>query len=262
MSATMSASQQALVAAQFGPRARAYVESTAHAQGDDLERLATLAAARPGARVLDLGCGGGHVSFAVAPFAREVIAYDLSPEMLAAVETEAARRGLATIQTAQGTAEAIPFEAASFDLVATRYSAHHWSDLGAGLAGMRRVLKPGGLAVVMDTVSPGDAAADGFLQAVETLRDPSHIRNYTPSEWEDALRAAGFRPAAPVLSRLRLDFAAWIERIGTPDKQARAIRALQKQMPEAIAAHFEIEPDGSFTIDTMTIEVDLFETEA
>ena len=253
---SMSASRQALVATQFGPRARAYVESADHARGGDLDRLATLVAARPGGRVLDLGCGGGHVSFTVAPFAREVIAYDLSPEMLAAVTEEAARRGLHAIRTVRGVAEAIPFEDASFDMVMTRYSAHHWSDLAAGLRGIRRVVKPGGLVVVMDTVSPGEPAADAFLHDVETLRDPSHGKNYTPSQWVDALRSAGLSPAQPVLARLRLDFRAWIARIGTPETQARAIRSLQHGAPPDIVAHFAIEPDGSFTIDTMLLEAE------
>ncbi|MDR3463827.1 MAG: class I SAM-dependent methyltransferase, partial [Beijerinckiaceae bacterium] len=165
----MTTTHETLVAAQFGPRAMAYVASKDHAQGADLERLATLAAARPGARVLDLGCGGGHVSFTVAPFAREVVAYDLSEEMLAAVAATAAARGLTNIVTQQGMAEDLPFPAAHFDIVATRYSAHHWRDLAAGLAGIRHVLKPGGLAVIMDVISPGDPQPDTFLQAIELL---------------------------------------------------------------------------------------------
>lgn len=77
---TSTANQQALVAAQFGPRAEAYVTSAVHAQGEDLNRIAGWAAARRPARALDLGCGGGHVAFALSPHAGEVIAYDLSPD--------------------------------------------------------------------------------------------------------------------------------------------------------------------------------------
>ena len=178
----MSASHGSLVAAQFGPRARAYVESRDHAEGGDLERLAALVAARPGSRVLDLGCGGGHVSFAAAPFSGEVVAFDLCGDMLAAVREVAARRGFANITTLQGTAEALPFPDASFDIVATRYSAHHWPDLAAGLAGIRRVLKPDGLAVLMDVVAPAATLSDTFLQCIELLRDPTHVRDYTPGQ--------------------------------------------------------------------------------
>jgi ubiquinone/menaquinone biosynthesis C-methylase UbiE len=250
----MTRSHESLVAAQFGARAQAYVESKDHAQGVDLERLAALVAARPPGRVLDLGCGGGHVSFTVAPLAREVVAYDLSSEMLAAVASVAAARGLTNITTQQGIAEALPFPDASFDIVATRYSAHHWHDLAAGLAGIRRVLKPDGKAIIMDVVSPGEALCDTFLQSVELLRDPTHIRDYAPGEWIRALRAAGFDPTIPVPGTMRLDFATWIARSGTPDLQTQAILALQGHMPQTVADHFAFAPDGSFTLDTMMIE--------
>ena len=254
VSSQQASSQQALVVSQFGRRARAYVESADHATGSDLRRLAAILAARPGARVLDLGCGGGHVSFTAAPFATEVVAYDLSSEMLAAVRTEAAARGLDTIRTEQGPAEHLPFADGSFDVGATRYSAHHWSDLAAGLAGMRRVLKTDGLAIVIDTVSPDLSPHDAFLHAIETLRDRSHRRDYTVGEWEAAMRVAGLRPDAPRRAKLRLDFATWIARMATPDLEARAIRALQRQMPADVAAHFALEPDGSFALDTMMVE--------
>ena len=245
-----------LVVAQFGPRAQAYVESADHAQGADLARLTSLAAKRRGCRVLDLGCGGGHASFAVASFASDVVAYDLSHDMLEAVRAEAARRGLSVIGTEQGDVEALPFATASFDLVLTRFSAHHWIDLAAPLAEMRRVLRPGGLAVVMDTISPQAPAFDAFLNRIEVLRDPSHVRNHTAEEWRLALESAGFRPKAPTLSRLRLAFDPWIARIGTPAEAARAIRDLQAAAPPDIAAHFALEPDGSFTIDTVMIEAE------
>ena len=251
----MSAAHEALVAAQFGPHARAYVESADHATGADLARLAAMVAARPGARVLDLGCGGGHVTYAVAPHAAAVVACDLSPDMLAAVAAEARARGLANVRVERGTAEALPFPDASFDIVLTRMSAHHWHDVAAGLAGMRRVLRPGGLAGVVDVVAPeGPALHDTFLQAVELLRDPSHVRDYTPSEWLVMLRAAGFAPAAPVMARLRLDFAGWIARIGTPVVQVQAIRALQARMPPDVIERFAIAADGSFTFDTALFE--------
>src|SRR6185312_8172905 len=73
-----SKSHEAVVGGQFGSRAAAYLTSAVHAQGRDLEALAALAHGRSEARVLDLGCGGGHVSFAVAPHVGEVVAYDLS----------------------------------------------------------------------------------------------------------------------------------------------------------------------------------------
>src|SRR5262249_51421763 len=117
---------EALVGRQFGTRAAAYLSSAVHAQGADLESLSALVEDDSQAQVLDLGCGAGHVSFAVAPRAASVVAYDLSSDMLDVVACAAKDRGLANITTRQGVAEHLPFPDASFDRVLSSYSAHHW----------------------------------------------------------------------------------------------------------------------------------------
>jgi SAM-dependent methyltransferase len=199
--------------------------------------------------VLDLGCGGGHVTFAVAPHVREVVACDLSPEMLDVVQCAARERGLANVMTRQGVAEQLPFADASFDMVMSRYSAHHWRDVSAGLAEAARVLKPGGVAAFVDSVSPGTPLLDTYLQAIELLRDPSHVRSYARAEWEAALARAGLAVTATQRHRVRLVFKTWVERMATPTVQVDAIRALQAAMSESVRRHFETEPDGSFTLD-------------
>ena len=239
---------------QFGAQASAYVASAVHAAGADLDRIGALIRERPGAHALDLGCGGGHVAFAAASAGAVVTAYDLSEAMLAAVAGEAHRRGLDRIQTRQGAAEALPFPDATFDAVLTRYSAHHWRDVPGALAEARRVLKPDGLLVVCDIVSAEDPLLDTHLQAVELLRDPSHVRDYRVSEWRSLLEAAGFAPGAATMSRPRMEFASWIARMRTPEPLVAAIRTLQAAAPAEVAAHFAIEADGSFLLDSVLIE--------
>jgi len=240
---------EALVGRQFGTRADAYLSSAVHAQGADLEALAALVDAEGQMRVLDLGCGAGHVSFAVAPRARAVAAYDLSADMLDVVARAAADRGMTNITTRQGVAEHLPFADASFDCVLSRYSAHHWRDFAAGLSEAARVLKPGGIAGFVDVISPGSPLLDTYLQGIELLRDPSHVRDYSRSEWEAALVRAGLTPGSVGAHHIRLDFAVWTERMRTPKLQADAIRALQAAMSETVVRHYDIAPDGSFTLD-------------
>src|ERR1700758_1439613 len=97
------------VADAFGSPPAAYLTSQTHATGADLGTLAEAIRATPGASVLDMGCGAGHASFAVAPHAKEVVAYDIAPQMLATVAGAANERGLANIRTQQGAAEMLPF---------------------------------------------------------------------------------------------------------------------------------------------------------
>ena len=141
-----------------------------------------------------MGCGGGHVSYRVAPHVGEVVACDLTPDMLAHVKRTASERRLDNIRVQQGAAERLPFANASFDILLCRYTAHHWRDLEAGLREARRVLKTGGRAVFADAIAPADPLLDTHLQTIELLRDPSHVRNYSAAEWIAALGGSAFRP--------------------------------------------------------------------
>lgn len=251
----MTAQHNTLLQNQFGPGAAAYVGSAVHARGADLERIAAITATQAPGRALDLGCGGGHVAYAMAPFAAQVTACDLLPEMTAAVAAEAVRRGFGNIQVCCAPAAALPFADAAFDMLACRFSAHHWPDVPAGLREARRVLRPGGSAVFVDVMAPPQPAADTHLQAVELLRDASHGRDYTEAEWRAMLGEAGFAISTVAKGRLRMDFADWTARMRTPPDRAAAIRTLQTLSSSEVAAHFEIEQDGSFTIDTILLEI-------
>jgi ubiquinone/menaquinone biosynthesis C-methylase UbiE len=242
---------EALVGNQFGSQAAAYLHSAVHAQGADLTSLVALVEEQDRPRVLDLGCGGGHVTFGVAAHAREVTAYDLSGEMLAVVARAAADRGLTNVTTRQGSAESLPFGDGRFDVVLSRYSAHHWGDLDAGLRQAARVLAPNGIAGFVDTISPGVPILDTYFQAIELLRDPSHVRNYTPAEWQSAIARAGLISVSSSRYRIHLDFTSWVERMRTPPVQVEAIRALQKAVSAPVSGYFETKSDGSFSIDVM-----------
>jgi ubiquinone/menaquinone biosynthesis C-methylase UbiE len=239
--------QEALAVSQFGEQAAAYLTSAVHAQGADLAALAALAAGR--SRVLDLGCGGGHVAYAAAALAGEVVAYDLSAQMLAVVAETAAGRRLVNLTTQQGPAERLPFADASFDCVLSRYSAHHWRDFDAGLREAARVTRPGGTVAMVDVVSPGWPAHDTFLQAIELLRDTSHVRDRSRAEWEAAASRAGLLGQSVTQFRVALEFASWIARMRTPATLAEAIRAVQAAVSDDVRRHFDVRADGGFTID-------------
>ena len=108
-----------VIAEQFGSTAAAYLTSTVHAQGADLQDLAAYAQQYAQPVILDMGCGGGHASFVVAPHAKQVTAYDLSVDMLDVVCQAAAERKLDNIETRQGSADCLPFADAMFDIVCT-----------------------------------------------------------------------------------------------------------------------------------------------
>jgi ubiquinone/menaquinone biosynthesis C-methylase UbiE len=142
--------------AAFGERAHAYDEGwrgRMHYQIAD--RAADLALARVPAprRILDVGCGTGYLLGRLAarlPQAEILAGIDAAPAMI-----EVARAAAADDRPrfVVGTAERLPWPAASFDLVVSTTSFDHWADQRAGLAECARVLAPGGCLVLADLFS-------------------------------------------------------------------------------------------------------------
>lgn len=250
----MTRSHDAVVEEQFGGRAEAYVQSAVHAGGEDLDALEAIAARDRPDHAVDLGAGGGHVAYRLARHARMVTAIDLSAAMLEAVRETALERGLSNLDVRAAPAEALPLEDGSCDMLCCRFSGHHWRDFEGGLRESRRVLKPGATAVFVDVISPGYGPFDTHLQAVELLRDPSHVRNYTEAEWTSALARSGFRVRSAQKRRLRMEWQSWVDRMRTVELHRSAIRSLQQSASAETATYFAIEPDGSFSIDTLQIE--------
>jgi len=253
----MAVNHHELTKQQFGDQAQAYLTSQVHAQGADLVRLAEWLSENPAAAVLDLGCGAGHASFVAAGVVREVTAYDLSEKMLDVVRQAARDRQLSNINTVHGAAEQLPFADGAFDVVISRYSAHHWHDVALALREVKRVLKPGGKFILMDIASPGRPVLDTWLQTIEVLRDPSHVRNYSAAEWLQMTQQSGMTVDKLLTDRLALEYSSWVERMKTPEVLRAAIRFLQQQTSEEVKQHFLIGEDGSFTSDTI-----MFQTQA
>lgn len=239
---------------QFGDQASAYLSSAVHASGPDLARLGERLLTEKAAHLLDMGCGGGHASYVAAQHVKSVVAYDLSAKMLAVVAQAAKERGYTHLTTQQGYAEYLPFEDESFDIVISRYSAHHWHDVGRALREVKRVLKPGGKVIFMDVNAPGNAVLDIWLQTIEALRDISHVRDYNPGEWLTLFTEAGLAISAVSHDRLDLEFSSWIERMRTPAVMVEAIRAYQQSASEEVQRYYAQQPDGSFSTDVIFIE--------
>lgn len=238
------------VQSQFDPRAEAYLESPVHANGPDLasavQQIKKLA--RTDLIILDAGCGAGHLSFALSPCATRVDALDPSDNMLKTVQAAARQKGLGNIRTIQSSVESIPVPDHHYDVVATRYSAHHWRDLDAALRDMIRVLKPDGVLLIMDIQTWEDPLIDTHLQTIEILRDRSHVRNRSDHEWRRHLGKYGFTVIHHETHPVRIEFSSWIKRMDTPELNASMIKSFQDQAPEEVKAAMKIERDGSFTM--------------
>jgi ubiquinone/menaquinone biosynthesis C-methylase UbiE len=232
------------VAAHFGATADAYRTSAVHARGADLARLVELAAPRSHDRVLDAGCGAGHTAAALAPFVAQVTALDLSERMLDAARTLAAERGLTNVAFRQGDVEALPFDGESLDLVVSRYSAHHWPNPHLALREIARVLRCNGSGrfVLSDIVSVEAPLVDTYLQAIELLRDGSHVRDHSAGQWQTMLEANGFvvETVEPFVCPLRFD--EWVARMATPAPRVAMLKSLLAEAPDEVREALQVAP--------------------
>jgi ubiquinone/menaquinone biosynthesis C-methylase UbiE len=143
--------------------------------------------------VLDVACGPGVVTAAIAPGAASVVAFDATEQMLEKARARCAKAGLRNVQFKRGDAESLPFDEAQFDGLVTRLAVHHFANPQRAFDEMLRVLRPGGTAVIVDVVSSEDADESNLQNAIEQLRDPSHVRMLPASELDACLARAGFR---------------------------------------------------------------------
>lgn len=225
---------------QFGASANAYVTSTVHAKGADLPLLPALAELTGQEAVLDVATAAGHTALALAPYAAQVTAVDVTPEMLETARKLAADRGVANISFAEADAEALPFTDGSFDVVTCRIAAHHFPNVGAFCREAARVLRPGGRLLVVDNVVPEDEELDSFINGVEKLRDPSHFRAYRLSEWDRLFVDAGLAFHVAHQFVTAMDREDWLARANAPTEVAEAVRKAMTDAPAQVRAAFGI----------------------
>jgi ubiquinone/menaquinone biosynthesis C-methylase UbiE len=182
---------KALSQERFARFADQYVSSQSHAKGDDLDRLVEISDPQAGWLVLDIATGGGHTALKFAPYVRQVIATDITPEMLSRAKKYILDQGVTNVAFGPADAENLPFEDCAFDLVTCRIAPHHFPDCARFVQEGSRVLKPGGLLLVQDHVLPEDVLSARYIDQFERLRDPSHNRAFSRAEWQQMFDASG-----------------------------------------------------------------------
>ena len=242
-----------LVQKRFGDVAANYRTSEVHASGPDLDLMIKVLSPSSDSLVLDAGCGAGHTALAFAVNAGHVIACDFTRTMLDQVETLARERSIDNVSAQLADVDDLPFGDTTFDIVATRYSAHHWLHPERALAEFRRLLTADGVFLISDIMAHENYAQDTFLQTIELLRDPSHVRDYRISEWQAMLESAGFESEVILQFDLSLHFETWTRRMATPRQNAYMIKSLFSGASDDIKSAFRLpakltSDDFEFTI--------------
>jgi demethylmenaquinone methyltransferase / 2-methoxy-6-polyprenyl-1,4-benzoquinol methylase len=169
---------------------------------------------RPDARVLDLCCGTGDMTFALqrraGPRTRQILGADFSHAMLQRAAAKAAQKGSTTLRWIEADALRLPFPDGHFNLVTSAFGFRNLADYDAGLREIARVLAPGGECGILDFSEPGGLRGRLYrvyfktvLPAVGTLISgvrgpyaylPASVERFpAPDEMLGRMRQAGFR---------------------------------------------------------------------
>jgi SAM-dependent methyltransferase len=186
----------------WSERAELYRQSPAHSSGPDLDLVVEWAVGCTTA--IDVATGGGHVTRRLREAGLQVVSCDPSPGMEPDVICFA---------------EDLPFADASFDLAVTRVAAHHFADVQQATREMARVAAR--RVVVVDNLEMGSA-----VEEAEKIRDPSHVRNYSASEWREFFAAAGLDVEEVRTFDFPIELEPWLERTGCTGEDAERVRRL------------------------------------
>jgi SAM-dependent methyltransferase len=188
----------------WSERAEAYRTSSIHAAGEDLDLVVAWCEPGPGVTVLDVATGGGHVARRLREAGATVVTTDPAP-------------GMGADTTAP--AEHLPFADASFDAVACRLAAHHFTDVVAAVKEMARVSRD--RVVICDNTFVSEVSEEA-----DRVRDPSHVRNYGVAEWESFFELAGLEVVDERHMSRPLEIDPWLARVGCTDADAARVREL------------------------------------
>ena len=260
MSETMTETPKRSAKEQFDKQAAHYDKQWSTWSEETLNWLLANAAPQPTDFVLDVATGTGFTALAFAPYVETVIGVDVSPGMLEQARKQAGERRIANAVFQEGAAESLPFADGSFDIVTCRIAPHHFLSVETFLSEAARVLEPGGRLALVDTTVPDDAPeAAAWQNEVEAVRDPSHVHNHTPQEWQAMAQAAGLTvtECGSGGGGITIPLSDWIVKAGCTPDQAAEVRRRFADAPESARTAFQIElqPDGEtvFTWQRVTL---------
>jgi len=229
--------RSSLVQERFARQAKAFARSPLQRDPERLRRLLVFAAPRRGEIALDVGCGPGIVTAALAAEGVAAIGVDLTEAML-----REARRGAGLY--VRGDVSGLPFGSGVFDLVVCRNTFHHLSDPARVLGEMARVARPGGRLVVEDMRAPDDAAQRAYHETIERLRDPAHARTLTGGELRSMVERAGLTTIREEPVTFVIDFEEWIDRAYPAAASRRRARTMMEACLEEDRAGLRVWREG------------------
>ncbi len=236
----------------FGQRASEYRLSTTHGNPVDLERMINLIKPTSDDIALDVATGGGHTAIALSKFVNQVVAIDITPEMLAEAEMASNQESISNIEFRMEDVHKFNISDSQFNIVASRFAVHHFSDVKRALMEMCRVLKPGGKFYILDCSVFDGEEAEKEINHIELLRDSSHQCSYSPRLWHQLLMELPLTIDHTSLIIEQYELPRWFDRMGTDQNSREEIFRILNSLSAQGKIHY---PFGDDYITTYRFEI-------
>jgi ubiquinone/menaquinone biosynthesis C-methylase UbiE len=240
VSGVVHSEQNELVRERFTRSAEAFARMAVPHRNGDAEMVARLAAPRPLEAALDLACGPGTFTIALAQRARHVFGLDLTPALLERARRRVSEESVTNVTLVCGDATALPLPDESIDAAVCGYSFHHMSEPLRALQELARVVRRDGRLALVDMIVASDADSEA-IDEIERARDASHRHTFRRAEFPETVERAGFRVrTVEPLDRARR-FSEWMRIAGwaPADPGWRNTRRLMEAGLADAAAGFE-----------------------
>ncbi|MDQ1280539.1 MAG: hypothetical protein QG670_1802 [Thermoproteota archaeon] len=218
---------------EFARQSESMQESRLFSDKEIIDRISAPVIEMQGSiRVLDLGCGPGILTTALASHVSEVVGLDITPEMIERACQRSIKLGLQNVRFEVGEAENLPFGDSYFDAIVTRLTFHHFTSPARVLGEMVRVLRRGGKLIIADVISSENTREAEIHNALEALRDPSHLKMLSFKELKSFVETSGLKITGLDEWINEREFGEWIKIANAPERE-RPLFTVMKYLAEA-----------------------------
>ncbi len=155
-----------------------------------------------------MATGTGFTAVALALRVKQVVATDITKEMLGEAQKLAKQKNIGNIRFETARADRLQYKDETFDIVSTRRAAHHFDNINGFLSESYRVLKLGGRLGLVDMSPVQDT--ESFCNTIERLRDKTHREALSPAEWKSRVEKAGFSIVRLETITEKVSFERWL----------------------------------------------------
>ena len=190
-------------------------------------------------RALEVAAGTCAFGRAIAPHVAHITESDATEAMLKIGREHGEKAGVSNAEYVLAEAEHLPFADDTFDIVVSRLAFHHFADAKEAMREMCRVLKTGGKLVIVDMAARQEdlrETADGY----ERLRDPSHVKCLSETEFEALAACCGVVKDYTYLTRIPVKLSAWLDLTGVRgDARNKIVSAMKDDIAGITQTGFE-----------------------